>query len=134
MPETTVPEAFRDLLDAQVATFATVGPDGRPQLSAVWFLHDDGQLKVSLHATRQKTKNLRRKPAVNLFVLDPQNPMRYLEVRGDAELADDTDYAFAARVGAKYGGADLRQLDGDDQRRVVVTIRPAHVVTVDVAA
>jgi PPOX class probable F420-dependent enzyme len=132
--QTTVPETFRDLLEAQVATFATVGPDGRPQLSAVWFLHDDGELKVSLHATRQKTKNLRHNPAVNLFVLDPQNPMRYLEVRGDAELADDTDYAFAARVGAKYGGADLRQLDGDDQRRVVVTIRPTRVVAIDLNA
>jgi PPOX class probable F420-dependent enzyme len=132
--QTTVPETFRDLLEAQVATFATVGPDGRPQLSAVWFLHDDGELKVSLHATRQKTKNLRHNPAVNLFVLDPQNPMRYLEVRGDAELADDTDYAFATRVGAKYGGADLRQLDGDDQRRVVVTIRPTRVVAIDLNA
>ena len=132
--QTTVPETFRDLLEAQVATFATVGPDGRPQLSAVWFLHDDGELKVSLHATRQKTKNLRHNPAVNLFVLDPQNPMRYLEVRGDAELADDTDYAFAARVGAKYGGADLRQLDRDDQRRVVVTIRPTRVVAIDLNA
>ena len=71
---TTVPDAFRDLLEAQVATLATVGPDGRPQLSAVWFLHDDGELKVSLHATRQKTKNLRHNPAVNLFVLDPKNP------------------------------------------------------------
>ena len=132
--QTAIPGAFLDLLEAQVATFATVGPDGRPQLSAVWFLHDDGELKVSLHATRQKTKNLRRNPAVNLFVLDPQNPMRYLEIRGDAELADDVDYAFAATVGAKYGGADLRQMDGDDQRRVVVTIRPARIVAIDLSA
>ena len=132
--QTTVPETFRDLLEAQVATFATVGPDGRPQLSAVWFLHDDGELKVSLHATRQKTKNLRRNPAVNLFVLDPQNPMRYLEIRGDAEIADDSDYEFATRVSAKYGGADLRQMDGDDPRRVVVTIRPSRVVPVDLSA
>ncbi|HEX2039723.1 MAG TPA: PPOX class F420-dependent oxidoreductase [Acidimicrobiales bacterium] len=135
MPDqAAVPEAFADLLDAPVATLATVAPDNRPQLSAVWFLHDGGELKVSLHATRQKTRNLRRNPAVNLFVLDPQNPMRYLEVRGDAELADDADYAFADKVGAKYGGADLRQMDGDDHRRVVVTIRPAHVVAVDLSA
>ncbi len=135
MPDhASVPPAFADLLEAPLATLATVGPDGRPQLSAVWFLHDDGEVKVSLHTKRQKTKNLRRNPAVNLFVLDPQNPLRYLEIRGDAELADDPDYAFAARVGAKYGGADLRQLDGDDQRRVVVTIRPAHVVALDLAA
>jgi PPOX class probable F420-dependent enzyme len=130
----TIPDGFADLLDAPIATLATIGPDGRPQLSAVWFLHDDGELKVSLHETRQKTKNLRTNPAVNLFVLDPQNPLRYLEVRGDAELADDPDYAFATKVGAKYGGADLRQMDGNDQRRVVATIRSARVVAIDLAA
>ena len=132
--QTAIPDAFADLLDVPIATFATIGPDHRPQLSAVWFLHDDGQLKVSLHAKRQKTKNLQRHPAVNLFILDPQNPMRYLEIRGDAELTDDPDYAIATKVGAKYGGADLRQVDGDDQRRVVVTIRPRRVVAVDLSA
>lgn len=131
---TTIPDAFTDLLDAQVATIATVGVDGRPQLSAVWFLHDDGELKVSIRAARQKTKNLERNPAVNLFILDLQNPMRYLEVRGDAELEPDSDYALADRVGAKYGGVDLRQVDGDDQRRVAVTIRPSRVVAVDLSA
>ena len=129
----TIPEAFTDLLDAPIATIATVGADGRPQLSAVWFLHDEGELKVSLHAARQKTKNLARNPAVTLFILDLQNPMRYLEVRGDAQLEPDTDYELADRVGAKYGGADLRQMDRDDQRRVAVTINPSHVVAVDLS-
>ncbi len=131
---TTVPESFQDLLTAPVATLATIGPDGRPQLSAVWFLHDRGEVKVSLHAERQKTKNLRHNPAVNLFILDREIPQRYLEIRGDADISSDPDYAFADQVGAKYGGADLRQHDGDDLRRVVVTIRPAHVVTVDLSA
>jgi PPOX class probable F420-dependent enzyme len=129
----TVPDAFRDLLDAPFATLGTIGPDGRPHLSEVWFLHDGEEFKISLHAARQKTKNLQRNPAVDLFVLDLQNPMRYLEVRGDATLADDTDYEFADRVGAKYGGVDLRQMDGDDKRRVVVTVKPTRIVTVNLS-
>jgi PPOX class probable F420-dependent enzyme len=127
------PTSHRDLLDAPVATIGTIGPDGRPHLSAVWFLYDDDQLKLSLHASRQKTKNLRRNPAVSLFILDLHNPLRYLEIRGDAELAADDDYSFARRIGAKYGGADLRQMDGDDQRRMVVTIDPTKVVAVDLS-
>src|SRR3954453_9582461 len=99
----TVPSAFKDLLAAQFATLGTVAADGRPHLSEVWFLHDDGQIRISLHAERQKTKNIRRDPGVSLFILDLQNPMRYLEVRGDATMADDPDYEFADRVGAKYG-------------------------------
>lgn len=128
-----VPAGFQDLLDAQFATMGTIGRDGRPHLSEVWFLHEDGQLKVSLHVGRQKTKNLRRNPAVSLFVLDVQNPLRYLEVRGDASVDDDDGYAFADRIGAKYGGVDLREMDGDDQRRVVVTIDPDRVVAKDLS-
>src|SRR3954463_12748480 len=107
---TTIPESHRDLLDSKFATIATIGADGRPQLSEVWFLADDDAVRVSLNEKRQKTKNLRARPSVNLFILDLANPMRYLESRGDAEVTSDDDYDFADRVGAKYS-ADLHQMD-----------------------
>ena len=129
MPE--IPASHADLLNAQVATLATVGPDGRPQLSAVWFLAQDGTVAVSLNDSRQKTKNLTANPAVTLLVLDPASDYRYLEVRGDAQITPDTDYAFADQVGAKYGGADLRQHDGPGHRRVKVTIVPTRINAID---
>jgi len=125
-----IPASHRDLLDGQFATLATVGPDGRPQLSEVWFLADGDTVAVSLNTSRQKTKNLRANPAVNLFLLDLAVPYRYLELRGDAEVVADDDYAFADQVGAKYH-ADLRQHDQPGQSRVKVTIRPAQVNAVD---
>jgi PPOX class probable F420-dependent enzyme len=133
MTATTIPETHRDLLDSDVAVLATVGADGRPQLSAVWFLADGDEIRTSLNTGRQKVKNLRVNPAVNLFILDRAQPTRYLELRGDAEMADDPDYAFADRLGAKYG-ADLRAYDGPNGHRVVVTIRPVRVNAVDMAA
>ena len=128
-----IPASHRDLLDAQVATLATVGPDGRPQLSEVWFLADGETVGISLNTSRQKTKNLLANPAVNLFILDLTIPMRYLELRGDAEITPDGDYSFADRVGAKYN-ADLRDHDGPGVSRVVVTIRPVRVNAVDMRA
>lgn len=125
-----IPASHRDLLDAQFATFATVGPDGRPQLSEVWFLADDGELRVSLNTTRQKTKNLQRNPACTLFLLDLSVPYRYLEIRGDAEISPDDDYAVADRVGAKYD-ADLRSRDNPGENRVTVTVRPVRINAVD---
>ena len=127
---TSIPESHRDLLDTQVATLATVGPDGRPQLSELWFLADGEDIRLSLNTARQKVKNLQRDPACTLFVLDLANPYRYLELRGDAELAPDPDYAFADRVGAKYH-ADLRDNDGPGKSRVVVTIKPAKINAVN---
>jgi PPOX class probable F420-dependent enzyme len=124
MPE--IPASHRDLLDAQVATLATIGPDGRPQLSEIWFLAEGDTVSLSLNTTRQKTKNLQASRAATLLILDLENPYRYLEIRGDAEFTPDDDYKFADRLGAKYG-ADLRDRDQPGDTRVVVTIRPVRV-------
>lgn len=128
MPE--IPASYRDLLDTEFATLATIGPDGRPQLSEVWFLAQGDTVSLSLNASRQKTKNLMSNPAVNLFLLDLAIPYRYLELRGDAEIAADDDYAFADQVGAKYG-SDLRLHDQPGQSRVKVTIKPVRVNAVN---
>src|SRR6202046_3941207 len=129
---TTFTESHRDLLDAELAMLATIAGDGTPQQTVIWFLYDDGQLKTSLNSSRLKTKNLIERPQCSLLVLDPAVAQRYLEVRGTASLEPDDDYAFARRLGAKYGGADLSVHDGPGVRRVVVTIAPTNVYAVDV--
>ncbi|HXW45420.1 MAG TPA: PPOX class F420-dependent oxidoreductase [Streptosporangiaceae bacterium] len=125
-----IPESHRDLLDGQVATLATIGPDGRPQVSEVWYLAEGDTVSLSLNTARQKTKNLLANPAANLFLLDLASPYRYLEIRGDAEISADDDYSFADKVGAKYN-ADLRSRDQPGQSRVKVTIRPARINAID---
>src|SRR5579875_2477560 len=124
---TTIPDSHRDLLGQQVAVLGTIGTSGRPQLSGVWFLAEGDTVKLSLNTSRQKVKNLRANPKCSLIIFgDP--PYRYIELRGDAEIAPDDDYSFADKVGAKYG-ADLRTRDNPGDKRVVVTIRPKRVIT-----
>lgn len=127
-----LPQSHSDLLERDFATLATLGRDGGPQLSEVWFLHEDGELKLSLNTSRQKTKNLIARPQCSLFLLDLENPYRYIDVRGRARIEPDDDYAFADRVGAKYG-SDLREHDQPGDARVVVTIEPENVYAVDMA-
>lgn len=124
MPD--IPSSHADLLQAPWATLATVDRHGRPQLSQVAFLATDGVIRVSLNTTRAKTRNLVRNPSVSVLILDPQNPMRYLEVVGDAEMTPDDDLSFAAKAGAKYG-MDFTQHDRPGETRVVVTVRPVRV-------
>ena len=112
---------------------ATIGADGRPQVSAVWFLAEDGVVRVSLNTARQKTKNLSANQAVTVFIHDPANPARYLEIRGDATLDPDDDYVSADRVGAKYGGVDIRTMDGPGEHRVAVTVSPVRINAVDMS-
>jgi PPOX class probable F420-dependent enzyme len=125
-----MPPSHRALLDAPVGVLATVGPDGVPQATAVWFLYDEpeGVLRFSLSSARQKTKNLRVRPVASFLVLDPASPYRTVELRGRTEIAPDEDYALADRVGRKYG-ADLRQMDAPGTLRMAVTLIPTRVNT-----
>jgi PPOX class probable F420-dependent enzyme len=129
---TDFPDSHRDLLDGQVASLATVGRNGFPQVTEIWFLHDDGELKLSLNTSRLKTRNLTRDPKCSLFLLDLANPYRYLEVRGNAKVEPDGDYAFANKLGAKYK-ADLKVHDRPGEGRVMVTIEPVNIYPVDMS-
>lgn len=127
---TPFPKSHQDLLQAQVAMLATIGPDGYPQVTALWFLFDDdGTLKLSLNTTRQKVKNLQASPECTFFLLDTANPYRTLEIRARAEIIPDVDYAFAKKLGAKYGGADLSAHDHPGETRAVVLLHPIKVNT-----
>jgi len=124
-----VPDSHQDLLESSVASLATIGPDGRPQLTEVWFLYDEGSVALSLNSSRQKTKNLVARPQCSLLILDLDVPQRYLELRGDVEVTAD-DGSFVEKVGKKYS-ADLRAYDQPGDERVVVRIVPKKIKAVD---
>jgi PPOX class probable F420-dependent enzyme len=126
----TIPESHQDLLESRVATLATNGADGYPQLSEIWFLAEERTIRLSLNVARQKTKNLLRDPACTLFILDVANTFRYLELRCDATVEPDDSYEFADRVGAKYG-SDLRAHDKPGESRAVITLVPRRVNAVN---
>ncbi len=122
---TDFPESHRDLLDGQVGSLATIRRDGFPHVTEVWYLYHEGELKVSLNTARLKTRNLERDPKCSLFLLDLQNPYRYLEVRGNAHVEPDEDLTFARKLGAKYD-TEFWVHDGPGESRVVVTIEPVN--------
>ena len=129
---TTFPQSHSDLLDAQVASLATIGGDGFPQQTELWFLYDEGDLRLSLNTARLKTRNLMKRPQCSLMLLDLNNPYRYLVVRGNARIDPDDDYAFANKLGAKYS-ADVSAHDQPGDKRVVVTIEPTKIYPVDMS-
>jgi PPOX class probable F420-dependent enzyme len=124
-----VPPSHRDLLQNDVAVLATIGPDGYPQVSALWFLaEEEGLIRLSLNTRRQKVRNIQQRPECTLFLLDLTNPYRTIEIRARAEIQPDPDYAFADKLGQKYH-ADLRHNDRPGESRVVVTLHPVKVNT-----
>ena len=78
-----IPEKYRDLFSKRAfANLGTLMPDGRPQVTPIW-VDLEGDLVVFNSAKgRQKDQNVRRDPRVALAIVDPENPYRYLEIRG----------------------------------------------------
>jgi hypothetical protein len=108
MTSATIPDSYADLLQAPQATVATAGPDGRPQMTSVWFLAEDGRGAGLAQHQSPEDPEPAGEPVIGVHLQDTTNALRYLEVRGDARIEPDDDYVFAGRVGAKYGGVDLR--------------------------
>lgn len=121
-----IPEAYADLLDKlTLANVATTGPKGEPQVNPVWFEWDGEFVQFSQTTGRQKYKNLNRDGRIALSIVDPENPYRYLEVRGTvAEIVDDEGNAFIDRQTQRYIDQPAYPWHQPGDHRVVVRVRP----------
>lgn len=129
--DSVIPSAFADLLERPVlAHVATTGPNGEPQNNPVWFGVDNGNILFSQTTGRQKYRNVQRDPRVALSIVDPENPYRYLEIRGIVERIDpDPEKAFINTMAKKYMGEDVYPWSQPGEERVVVVVRPERTTT-----
>ena len=108
MGQNSIPDSHLDLFRKKAfANLATVMPNGSPQVTPVWVDYDGRHVLINTAQGRQKDKNLQRDGRVALSIMDPENPYRYLEVRGHVterthEGADQHIDAMAS----KYLGQD----------------------------
>jgi PPOX class probable F420-dependent enzyme len=81
-----IPESHRDLFRKRsFGHFATVMPNGSPQVTPVWVDYDGEYVLVNAATGRQKTRNIERNARVAIDILDPDNPYRWLQVRGQGD-------------------------------------------------
>ena len=126
-----IPDSHTDLLDkVGFAHLSSLGPRGEPHSHPVWYAAAGGQLLVSTGTDRQKYRNIQRDPRVSVSILDPDNPYRYLEVRGRVvTIEPDPDKAFLDRLARKYLNQDTYPYEERRSAdRVILHIQPDHVV------
>jgi PPOX class probable F420-dependent enzyme len=126
MLETIDPE----IMSNGTGVLATIDAQGRPQLTAVWFIVSDDHLRISINAKRQKARNLAANGAVSFLVYHPASQDFFAEIRGNATLIADGDYALSAPIAAKYH-ADFRTFDQPGDSRFIIDITPSRVLVTD---
>ena len=124
-----VPDGFLDLFHKKsFAHLATLMPDGGPQVTPVWCDFDGTHVLINSAKGRRKDKNMRREPRVALSIQDPENPYRYLEVRGRVvSISEEGADAQIDRLAKRYMGVDRYPLRKPGEVRVIYRILPEAV-------
>ena len=122
-----IPEKYLDLLQQKkaFANLATVMPDGSPQVTPVWFDYKDGRIRVNTAKGRVKARNMKEGSPVALAIMDPDNPYRYLQVRGRVErVAEERANAHIDTLAKKYLEKDKYPWTRPSEVRVMYEIEP----------
>ena len=127
---TTIPENFIDLLGKKaLADLATIMPDGTPQVTPLWFDFDGTHIRVNSAKGRQKDRNMRARPAVALSIIDPDNPYRYMQLRGRViEISEDGADAHIDALANTYLNQDY-PYHSPEEVRVIYVIEITSVST-----
>jgi len=127
-----IPQKFMDLLTEKraFAHLGTVMPGGTPQVTPVWFDWDGTHVRVNSARGRQKDRNMRRFRYVALSIQDPDNPYRYIAIRGPVvEITEEGADEHIDKLAKKYTGADRYTSRSPGEVRVIYKISPEHVAT-----
>jgi PPOX class probable F420-dependent enzyme len=135
-----VPQAissgFRKLLgEPAFCQFATLMPDGSPQITQVWVETDGEHVLINTFEGSQKEKNVRRDPRVAVNVVDPANAWRLATVRGRVvDVTTEGAIEQIDRLANKYLGHDTYQYHRPGRIRTTIKILPEKINEVGLGA
>lgn len=121
-----IPEKYADLFEKRAfANLATLMADGSPQVTPVWVDLDGEIIRVNTAKGRVKDRNMRRDPRVSMAIADPDNPYRYLQIRGRViEMTEQGADDHIDKLAMKYMGKEKYPFRSAAEVRVMCKIRP----------
>ena len=116
------PEQAALLAPPTYAHLGTVRPDNTVQVNPMWFEFDGEHIRFTHTTKRAKFRNLQHNPAMSLEIINPDDPFRYLELRGRLiQVIPDPDGVFYVHLGQRYGNA-AQQPPADRADRVILVM------------
>ena len=122
-----IPDGYLDLLQTKkaFAHLATLMPDGSPQVTPVWFEYVGGRVRVNSARGRVKDRNMKAGARVALSIPDPDNPYRYIQIRG--RVANVTEKGAVEHIDSlaqRYMGVDKYPFHQAGEVRLIYEIEP----------
>ncbi len=125
-----IPVEFLDFFKKRAfAHLATIMPDGSPHVTPVWVDYDGKYLIITSTRTNQKVRNITRQPRVAVSIQDPDDPYRYLLVRGNVvKMSEEGAEEMLDNLAVKYTGSKF-ELHPPKYVHVKYMIEPEHIAT-----
>ena len=126
-----VPESHLDLISDDVRAYAylaTTMQDGSPQVTPVWFNTDGEYLLLNSAKGRVKDKNMRSRPQIAVAVHLQENPLRYIQFRGEiVDFVEEGAREHINLLSLKYTGNPEFKIHDPDQIRVTYKLLPKSI-------
>lgn len=121
-----IPQEYRDLLEKPIiVSLATTLPNGQVQVTPVWCDFDGKYIRINTVVGRQKHKGMLANPQVTIMSLDPENPYRYLEVRGTViTMSEEGANDHIDKLAREYTGAEGYQWHQAADTRTICYVEP----------
>lgn len=124
----TFPAEFLDLVtdDSKALLYlATIMSDGSPQVTPVWFSTDGENILINTNEGRTKDRNMKARPKVAMTIQDPDDPYRYLGIRGEVSgYTREGANEHINSLSLRYDNKPWKPREG--QRRIIFRIKPTH--------
>ena len=119
-----LPENVLELLrQPSTCYLATIMADGSPQLTQTWVDTDGEHVIINTVETHLKLKNIKRDPRIAVAIAAPDNPSRYVQVRGRViNITTEGAVEHIEQLSQKYLGKPYPWFGGRDQVRVILVI------------
>lgn len=125
-----IPDERRHLLiEPNFVMLGTIRPDDTVQVNPMWVDWDQptNTLRFTHTTYRAKFRNLQHNPSMSVAIFDPDNPLKYLEVRGRLiETIPDPEGAYYVHLQNRYGDpSQVPPRDKADRVILVMSIEKA---------
>ncbi|MDQ4072754.1 MAG: PPOX class F420-dependent oxidoreductase [Thermoproteota archaeon] len=118
------------LKEKNFASFATVMPNGSPQVTPVWIDYDEKEDSILVNTAkgRLKERNIHNNNKVALSVFDMDNPYEMVSIQGSIkDKSTDGADDHIDRLSKKYLGLDSYPFRSAGETRIILKIKPEKV-------